>query len=201
MYHSNKRVSTNRQNESAIVSPLPQLLEKHNRIGHLKTQEVNIETSNPYFQPQVPESPNNPRKIFATANAQSTPISRLYSKGHINQAQYKAAERFYIYWHQCQGDTQMSLNYNRQKVDGGRSYMHDIERQIDASNHLRLIKIQLGVLGYNLVEKVVGYGLAVKDLSPLKRKQNSFADHLRDCLDLMATHWGYSNHNHCNKPF
>ncbi|MCZ2203696.1 hypothetical protein [Bartonella sp. A05] len=192
MHHSNKRIAQDKQNKDAITHTLPHFLEKHN----LNVQEVTIETSNPYFQQQAPESPSNPRTLLVKANAQSTPIARLYAKGHISQAQYKAAERFYIYWHQCQGDTQMSIDYSRQKVDGGRGHIHNIERQIDASNHLQAIKIQLGVLGYNLVERVVGHGQAVKDLSPSKRRQNSFADHLRDCLDLMATHWGYSNRTH-----
>ncbi|WP_336278515.1 hypothetical protein [Bartonella sp. CB175] len=162
-------------------------------IGHLKTQEVLIETSNPYFQPAHQENESNPRTIIAVADAQSRPIALLYAKGHVSKAQYKAASRFYIYWRQSQADLHMSLDYTRQKVDSYQSYTHPIERQIEATNHLKTIKISLGVLGYHLVEQVVGYGQAIKDLSSSKRKQNSLADHLRDCLDLLAFHWGYAN--------
>ncbi|MCZ2328853.1 hypothetical protein NPY00_05280 [Bartonella sp. F2] len=168
--------------------------EKNHFSTNSKKQEICIETSNPYFQATAQESSSNPRTIFATINARNHPIALLYAKGHISKAQYKASERFYFYWSQSRGETSMSLDYSRQKVDGGHCYTNNIERQIDASNHLKEIKTQLGVLGYSLVERVIGYGQAVKNLSASKRKQNSLADHLRDCLDLMATHWGYSNH-------
>ncbi|OPB34957.1 hypothetical protein [Bartonella taylorii] len=162
-------------------------------IGHLKTQEIPVETSNPYFQPTHPESSSNPRTIKAITNIQSHPIALLYAKGHISKAQYKAAERFYVYWRQNQADLHMSPDYTREKVENSQGYTHPIERQIEASNHLKTIKVDLGVLGYSLVEKVVGYGQAIKELSDSKRKQNSLADHLRDCLDLLAFHWGYAN--------
>lgn len=90
----------------------------------------------------------------------------------------------------------MSLDYTREKVSCSQGYTHPIERQIEASNHLKTIKVQLGILGYSLLERVIGYGQAIKELSSSKRKQNSLADHLRDCLDLLAFHWGYANHKH-----
>ncbi|WP_074381582.1 hypothetical protein [Bartonella doshiae] len=169
-------------------------------IGHLKTQEVPIEMSNPYFQPTSPENSKNPRTIVAIANANSRPVALLYAKGHINKAQYKAAERFYIYWIQSHGDLNMSPNYRHQKIDCDQNYahshMHAIERKIDATNHLQTVKVFLGILGYSLVEQIVGHGQAIKDLSPSKRKQNSLADHFRDCLDLLALHWGYASPKH-----
>lgn len=187
----------NYKNKKKIqISFLSQSGEEKHKIGHLKTQEISFETSNPYFQPLHPESSSNPRTIKAIANAQSRPIALLYAKGHISKAQYKAAERFYIYWRQSQSDLHMSPDYTREKVACSQGYTHPIERQIEASNHLKTIKIHLGILGYSLVEKVVGYDQAIKDLSASKRKQNSLADHLRDCLDLLAFHWGYANRKH-----
>nr|WP_078719567.1 MULTISPECIES: hypothetical protein [unclassified Bartonella] len=167
---------------------------KEQPIGHLKTREIMIETSNPSFQSTLPINTKNPRTTLAIIDAHSRPIALLYKKGHINQAQYKAAERFYIYWRQCQGDTQMSLDLTVQKVDSSQRYTHPIEIQTNALKHLQTVKTHLGILGYRLVEQVVGYDQAFKELSPSKRKQNSLADHLRDCLDLLAIHWGYVNH-------
>ncbi|MBB4076259.1 hypothetical protein GGR08_000552 [Bartonella fuyuanensis] len=169
---------------------------KGKHIGHLKTQEIPFETSNPYFQPHHPESSSNPRTIKAIVNAQSHPIALLYAKGHISKTQYRAAERFYFYWRQSQADLYMSLDYTREKIACSQGYTPPLERQIEASNHLKKIKVQLGILGYSLLEQVIGYGQTIKELSSSKRKQNSLADHLRDCLDLLAFHWGYANHNH-----
>ncbi|WP_438721727.1 hypothetical protein [Bartonella rochalimae] len=166
---------------------------KKKSIGHLKTREVIIETSNPAFQPTSPISTKNPRTTLAFIDAHNRPIALLYKKGHINQAQYKAAERFYVYWRQCQGDAQMSLDLTIQKVDSDQRYTHPIEAQTNALKQLQTVKIELGTLGYRLVEQVIGYDQAFKELSPSKRKQNSLADHLRDCLDLLAVHWGYAN--------
>ncbi|WP_455480550.1 hypothetical protein V3564_05345 [Bartonella sp. B12(2025)] len=193
MTHQNKRENKGEQKRNTQTSLLScQDKEKHH-IGHFKTQEVPVETSNPYFQQTHPESSNNPRTVKAIINVQSRPIALLYAKGHISKAQYRAAERFYIYWRQSQADLHMSPDYTRQKVGCSQGYTHPIERQIEASNHLKTIKVHLGVLGYSLVEQVVGYGQAIKELSSSKRKQNSLADHLRDCLDLLAFHWGYAN--------
>ncbi|WP_212112903.1 hypothetical protein [Bartonella queenslandensis] len=172
------------------------LQEKEKHIGHLKTQEIPFETSNPYFQPTHPESSSNPRTIKAIVNAQSRPIALLYAKGHLSKAQYKAAERFYFYWRHSQADLHMSLDTTREKVACSQGYTHPIEQQIEACNHLKTIKVQLGILGYSLLERVIGYGQAIKELTSSKRKQNSLADHLRDCLDLLAFHWGYANHKH-----
>ncbi|WP_455476299.1 hypothetical protein [Bartonella sp. B17] len=196
MPHQNKKKNKDAQKRKAPTLPFSSHAKKKQRIGHLKTQEVSIKASNPYFQSSHPESTSNPRTVTAIANAHSRPIALLYAKGHINKAQYKAAERFYIYWRQSQADLHMSLDYTRQKVDSNQTYNHPIERQIEATNHLNTIKIFLGVLGYQLVEQVIGYGQAIKDLSTSKRKQNSLADHLRDCLNLLASHWGYTNSKH-----
>lgn len=187
----------NHQDKKKNTRPL-ELHEKGKHMGHLKTQEIALETSNPYFQSAHPESSSNPRTIKVLVNAQSRPIALLYAKGHISKAQYKAAERFYFYWRHSQADLHMSLDYTREKVACSQGYTHPIERQIEASNHLKTIKGQLGILGYSLLERVIGYGQAIKELSPSKRKQNSLADHLRDCLDLLAFHWGYANHKHSN---
>ncbi|WP_332060216.1 hypothetical protein [Bartonella sp. CB74] len=198
MKHKNKKntQTQDKQKKKTSAFPLPSQDEGKQRLGHLKTQEVPIETSNPYFQSTHKASKSNPRTIIAIANAKSHPIALLYAKGHISKMQYKAAEHFYVYWRHSQSDLHMSLDYTRQKVDSSQNYTHPIERQIEAANHLQAIKIPLGVLGYSLIEKVVGYGQAIKDLSPSKRKQNSLADHLRDCLDLLAVYWGYTSHKH-----
>ncbi|WP_455477985.1 hypothetical protein V3565_04315 [Bartonella sp. B10] len=180
-----------KRSKSAYSSSFSNKEKQH--IGHLKTEEVPIETSNPYFQPSYPENSSNPRTIVAITNVHSRPIALLYMKGHISKAQYRAAEHFYAYWRQSRADLHMSPDYTRQKVDSNKSYIHPIECQIEAANHLQKIKVLLGVLGYSLVEQVVGHGQAIKDLSPLKRKQNSLADHLRDCLNLLASHWGYAS--------
>ncbi|WP_332065736.1 hypothetical protein [Bartonella sp. CB189] len=193
MKYKDKKENQNKKNRITSTTSVSQPQRREHRTGHLKTQEVPIQTNNPYFQPAHQESQSNPRTITAIVNAQSRPIALLYAKGHISEAQYKAAECFYIYWRQSQADLHMSPDYTRQKVDARPSYIHPIERQIEAANHLKEIKIPLGVLGYHLVEQVIGYGHTIKDLSPSKRKQNSLADHLRDCLDLLASHWGYAN--------
>ncbi|WP_455476877.1 hypothetical protein [Bartonella sp. B41] len=194
MSHKEKIENKNEQVRKTSALHLSNHNKEEQHIGHLKTQEISIETSNPYFQPSHRESSNNPRTITAIADAHSSPIALLYAKGHINKAQYKAAERFYIYWRQSQADLCMSPDYTHQKVDFHQAYAHPIERQIEASNHLQIIKTLLGVLGYSLVEQVVGYSQTIKALNPSKRKQNSLADHLRDCLDLLASHWGYANY-------
>ncbi|CAF26611.1 hypothetical protein [Bartonella quintana] len=196
MKNQDKTKSKGAQKISPQTFPLFHAGKEEQHIGHLKTQEVLIETSNPYFQPTHPESSSNPRTVKAIANAQSRPIVLLYTKGHISKVQYKAAERFYIYWRQNQADLHMSPDYTRQKVACSQRYTHPIERQLEASNHLKKIKVLLGVLGYSLVEQVVGYGQTIKDLNPSKRKQNSLADHLRDCLELLAFHWGYASLKH-----
>ncbi|EJF83739.1 hypothetical protein [Candidatus Bartonella washoeensis] len=196
MKHQETKKNQEEQQNKTPAFASPHHGEEKPHIGHLKTQEVHIEINNPYFQPTHPESPSNPRTIKAIANARGRPIALLYAKGHISKAQYRAAERFYAYWRQSQADLHMSPDYTRQKIECSQSYIPPVERQIEAANHLQKVKVLLGVLGYRLVEQVVGYDQAIKDLNPSKRKQNSLADHLRDCLELLASHWGYANRKH-----
>ncbi|WP_317993795.1 hypothetical protein [Bartonella gliris] len=197
MTHQETRKNQEQQKKTKTPAFVPSHHDEEKaHIGHLKTQEMLIETSNPYFQSTHPESASNPRTIKAIANAQGRPIALLYAKGHISKAQYRAAERFYVYWRQSQADLHMSPDYTHQKIECSHSDTHPIERQIEAANHLQKVKVLLGVLGYRLVEQVVGYDQAIKDLNPSKRKQNSLADHLRDCLELLAFHWGYTNQKH-----
>ncbi|ALE03097.1 hypothetical protein [Bartonella ancashensis] len=171
-----------------------------NHHSYSKTQASPTKTHDHHFQSSNQGNSRNSHITTTLANAHSRPIALLYAKGHISKAQYKAAEHFYGYWYKTQGETHMGFDYTRPRVECTHDNSHNIERQIDADKQLQMVKIQLGVLGYRLIEQVVGYGQAIKDLSSVKRKQNSLADHLRDCLDLMAIHWGYSTKTPPNAP-
>lgn len=161
-------------------------------VGHLKTDEQTVEVDNPYHQKQYRNTIANPKKITAIMNANDNPIAIMHKRKHITDPQKKAADKFYYYWSISLGGQNMGLDYRRQKVDGGRFGSHEMVKPIEAKQELDHARNKLGVMGYELVERVAGHGTPVSHLCLNKRRQNHHFQSLGECLDVLAELWGYA---------
>lgn len=160
-------------------------------IGHRKTDEQVVDIDNPFYQPQYRDCVANPKKVGAIINAADNPIAIMHKKGHITDAQKRAADKFYQCYIVSLGSSNMGLDYRRQKVDGGRYGSHAMIKPITAKQELLHAKSLLGY-NYEIVELIAGKGLTVAKLSPNKRRQNHLFQTLRDCLDVLSELWGFS---------
>lgn len=161
-------------------------------IGHRKTDEQVVDIDNPFYQRQYRDCVANPKKVGAIINAADNPIAIMHKKGHITDAQKRAADKFYQCYIVSLGSSNMGLDYRRQKVDGGRFGSHAMIKPIAAKQELLHAKSVLGVVWYDLVVMVAGQGVPIARGFKNKREQNIQAHNLRECLNVLAELWGYA---------
>lgn len=149
-----------------------------------------LSTENPDFNPARPQTSFNRRKVKLPHNAKESAIITMAARGHLNTSQLQAAKRFCHYYERLGGSGAGSFDYSREPVDGGCTRTTISESQIEAGQQLKQCRDLLGIVGYDLISKVAGQGLSLDNICSDKRRKNYAADHLRDCLDVLAVHWG-----------
>ena len=145
------------------------------------------EVENPYFQPEHPESSNNPKRIMAAINTQESAVETLFARGLIDRAQKRAADKFRALW-ETMGGKVPSLDYTMDRVDGGGSDV--IGTRLTAAQELDQCRLMLGRRGYDLICRICGEGRALGELFSTNREKTTAADVLRAGLDDLAEMWG-----------
>lgn len=156
-----------------------------------KEKIVYLSAENPDFNAARAETSFNRRKVKLPHNAKESAIITMAARGHLNASQLQAAKRFCQYYERLGGSGAGSFDYSREPVDGGSTCTTISESQIEAGQQLKQCRDLLGIVGYDLVSKVAGQGMSLDNICSDKRRKNYAADHLRDCLDVLAVHWGY----------
>lgn len=142
---------------------------------------------NPYFAPEHPESPSNPKTIMAMVNPRESAVETLYARRFLGTAQKKAADRFRATWEAAGGKT-AALDYSQDRVDG--SAGDPVTGRLQAIQELRRCRYLLGQRGYDTIEAICGEGQSMAEMTPHKRERLTLADNLRADLDDLATMWG-----------
>ncbi|WP_352466183.1 MULTISPECIES: hypothetical protein [unclassified Mesorhizobium] len=114
----------------------------------------------------------------------------LASRGALDAAEVKAAERFRALCEAMAGKGLSSIDPAPIVVDGGKTPDGISQRQINAGQELRRCRALLGARGYQLVALVCGQGMALHEIAAIKRESLTAADMLRWCLDDLAALWG-----------
>ncbi|GLS35373.1 hypothetical protein GCM10010869_09610 [Mesorhizobium tianshanense] len=148
---------------------------------------------NPFFARGHPISASNPRTIPAAVNVRESAVVMLASRGTLDAAQIKAAERFRALWEVLDGKGASGIDPARIVVDGGKMPDGISQRQINAGQELRKCRALLGLRGYQLVALVCGQGHALHEIAASKRERLTAADMLRWCLDDLAAAWGMAS--------
>ncbi len=160
-------------------------------VGTLKSDIRVHRVPNPFYSPDHSGESWNPPKIKAYVNIKESAVGTLYSRGHINDAQWAAAGRFRQYWERSGAKGTVAIDYGRAQVDGGKSIDPLPDSMIDAVQRLNECKPVLGRKVFDLMIKVVGQGMEIKDLAANHRERTTLGDYLKDGLDELAVHWGY----------
>lgn len=161
-----------------------------NHIGHLKAEVRTAEMPNPYFAPEHREDSTNPKTIDAYVNIRESAVETLYSRGVLDRAQKRAADRFRSTWEAMGGAGAGAMDYSRDVVDGGAPREDINARRLDAGKELKRCRHLLGARIYDLVCKVCGQGLSLTEISEAKRDRLTAADNLRNGLNDLAEMWG-----------
>lgn len=159
-----------------------------------------VEMANPYFNGNHKVSPDNPEKVKVVKNLRESAVETLFARGHLDEAQKKAADRFRRIWEACGGAGTGASDYGREYVDGGGARDPITQRQVDAGKALNECRNLLGARNYDLVCQVCGQGMALLDVAEGDRSRRTAADNLRDSLDDLAEMWGIVRRSATKRP-
>lgn len=62
---------------------------------------------------------------------------------------------------------------------------------VEATQHLNGCRKLLGKRTYDLMIKVVGQGMEIKNMADNHRERTTLGDYLKNGLNDLAVHWGY----------
>lgn len=164
--------------------------------GHIKVSAAIKQVKNPRFMPDHPADRTNPLKISVAVNVKEGAITLLVSKGAIDEAQEKAADRFRQLWERMGGAGAGAIDYARTRVDGGRIAEPITVAQMQAGRDLKDALAELrtkhGEYACRLVGYICGEGYSIHDLTETRRQRDTMTDCLRMYLDALAEFWGFS---------
>lgn len=160
-------------------------------VGSLKSEVRVHRVPNPFYSPDHSGETWNPQKIKAFVNIKESAIGTLYSRGHINDAQWAAAGRFRNCWEQSGAKGASAIDYGYEQVDGGKAIDPLPDRVVEAVQQLNACKPVLGKKAFDLMIAVVGQGMEIKDIAETHRERMTLSDYLKDGLDALAVHWRY----------
>lgn len=164
--------------------------------GNMRVLAARKLVANPGFTADHPVSQTNPLKITAAVNVRESAIALLVSKGAIDEAQEKAADRFRLLWERMGGAGAGAIDYSRTRVDGGRTAEPITMAQMQAGRDLQIAEAALkkayGDYAYKIVGYVCGEGYSIHDLTETRRQRDTMTDNLRSYLDVLAALWGYA---------
>lgn len=160
-------------------------------VGSMKSDVRVHRISNPYYSPDHSGEAWNPQKIKAFINIKESAIGTLYSRGHIDDAQWAAAGRFRMHWEKSGAKGASAIDYGHEKVDGGKTVDPLPDRAVKAVQQLNACKPVLGRKAFNLMIAVVGQGMEIKDIAESQRDRKTVGDYIKDGLTELAVYWGY----------
>lgn len=168
--------------------PIPQ-------IGHAKEQIViDHDVDNPHYEKAHHGEKWNPDKIKAARNLRESTFSALKGRGVIDGPQVSAALKFLRHYEALGGGAQ-AMDYTREPVDGGGVTDPISNRKIDAGNILEDARKHIGSRPYSIVERIIGEGYTIAQISKDHRERTTNADYLKHALDDLAALWGINQKN------
>jgi hypothetical protein len=185
--------SLSRDNPGAVVEVVDTMPpEKKSKAiegdGFIMAQEVEIVDPN-----------NRQSKIIATRVNRDV-ISTLYSQRLITEAQKLAADKYYHAHIVCQGQTNMAVDYEKDRVDVSGVSQSLTEAQIHAMQIITQSTKELTLEDALRVQKIVGEGFTIKQYCNDCHKGRSYEDFrakqrrlLRENLTQLAILWGYES--------
>lgn len=95
------------------------------------------------------------------------------------------------YWERSGAKDTIAIDYGREQVDGCKGIDPLPDSMIDAVQRLNECKPVLGRKAFDLMIKVVGQRMEIKDMATNHRERTTLGGYLKDGLDVLAVHWEY----------
>ena len=128
----------------------------------------------------------------AVKNTREGPISYMYARGHIDDAQRMAGEWFRATYERTRMGS-MAVDPSHEPVDTSGRADPIPDRAIVAIEELTKVRAGLGRANYGVVELICGQGWNLYDVSIIVgADRNKISRILRDALDKLAEMRGYA---------
>lgn len=164
-------------------------------FGHAKAEIiVDNEVENPHFERAHSGERWNPKVISAPVNIRESTFTALKGRGVLDQQQIIVARKFLGYYEAMGGSGAKAIDYSKEPVDGGGAREAISDRQVEAGFRLKEARDQIGARAYVIVERIIGEGYTIAQISHSHRERTTNADYLKHALDDLAALWNV------NKP-
>lgn len=163
------------------------------QIGHSKELiTIDDDVDNPHYERAHHGERWNPSKISAARNMRESTFSALKGRGVISGVQIPAALKFLRHY-EALGRGAQAMDYTREPVDGGGTTDPISDGVVNAVRVLDLARQHIGNRPYQVVERVIGEGYTIAQISTDHRSRTTNADYLRHALEDLASLWRISH--------
>jgi hypothetical protein len=141
---------------------------------------------------------SGPLRIDVTRSIRDDPLAGLFSRRHIDAAQFHAGRRWQHYYETAGIGMVRALDPLKEPVDGGGANPAGFtDAQHKAFHKLKHARAMLGLAGYQLVREVLGDGLEIQAIAKRRgyltqRDAIYLGKRFRECLETLAVGWGYA---------
>lgn len=161
-------------------------------VGHLKASIRYMERDNPMWSKEHDGAVGNPKKVTVAVNIHESAIGTMAARGLLDEAQVKAGDRLRYLMERAGGAGARAIDYAREPVDGGNGKDPIPDMVIDAAKQLAQVSPLVGRKAYAILQAVIRQGCELKDIARTQREKTTTADYIKDALDILAEHWGYT---------
>lgn len=136
-------------------------------------------------------------KIVTTRQLRGDPLARLHDRGQIDDAQFLAGRKYQQIWERTECGAR-AIDPTKEKVDGGLLPEALKESRMKAFQQLDGVKSLLGKADSGVIYDILARGLTIEAVLEERGlfgqwQARIYGRKFRDCLDLMAKHFGFSN--------
>jgi hypothetical protein len=141
------------------------------------------------------------KTIPVAVNVKHDVILNMYSRRGsdgarwINEAQYRAGNRFLRLVEQSGGNLGLAVDPTREPVDGRGDGTGVIDQKVKAALELGYVRRVLGLRDFNLMRSVICSNVDLYSFAQdqTERHRRYIAMRFKDALTTLSIHWGYSS--------
>lgn len=136
-------------------------------------------------------------KIVVLRSTRDDPLADLHAHHCIDEAQYRAGRAFQYDFEMAERGPR-AIDPSKEAVDGGLAPEPITEAQRKAARKLAIAHIRLGANGSAITHDVLIHGRDFRGIATSRglagrRWEDHFSFKFRECLDILAELWGFSN--------
>ena len=154
--------------------------------GHLKAKLVSMEVDNPSFNPSDREQNGNRKRADAYINVNESPITRMYSRGQLDDFELMVANRYRKIYEGVIGSGSSEV---KERVDCV-GYADPTFKNMEASEEYKNVQRHLGMTRGKIMDLVCGEGQTITVASKVVRgRLSTVRGEFRECLVLCGELW------------